>query len=86
MVDAREHRRRGRSEFPGPGIDEHPVLARVDEQAGVRGGDAVGGEIVLPQHLLDVLPGDVGEEGLERIVEGAVADGDDTGIRPTVKR
>jgi hypothetical protein len=52
------------------------VPTGVDEQTGVGGGDAVGGEVVPPKHFLDLLPGDVGEEGLERIVEGAVAEGD----------
>ena len=76
MVDAWEHHRRGRGERPSSGIDEHPMPTGVDEPAGVRGGDTVRGETVPPQHLLNSLPGDVGEEGLERIVEGAITDAD----------
>src|SRR5215211_4683053 len=76
MVDAREHHRRGRGEVARPGIDKHSVLTGVDKQAGVRGRDAVGGQVIPAQDVLDVLPRDIAEEGLERVVEGAIADGE----------
>ena len=76
MIDAREKLGCVCSQAARPSIHQHAVPARVDEQQGIGCGDLSRRQLAAAETLLDMLPGYVGEQALERIVEGTIADSD----------
>src|SRR5919202_4804581 len=74
MIDAGEKLGCVCSQAASPRIHQHAVPARVDEQQGIGCGDLSRRQLAPAKALLDMLPGYVGEQALERIVEGTIAD------------